>query len=780
MGDSPAARGLGRDLAVPPGSHGLAATAAPTPAPRALSARLLFQYKWSILGLFVLVGGLAVGGIRVLLVPRYRATAIIEVSPVIPRLLAGQGDLVPLYESYRGSQADFITNPVVLNGVLDDAQVKQSRWYRATPASPLEALLDRLHLRSPSPPLDRLVAALEVEVPKGKQLVVVSLTATTPGEAQLIVDRILESYVRFTNERASTSEYDLMGKLRKEIGDRELELQGLEETAAQLRQQLGTDAPEELVRERGLGILRLKATVDALQTDLEVARRTLEVVPNHADTATTQPVTAVRADPNAGELFPTTAGTSVALADPSSAARYVFDPRWQQLSDRVAAARREVERRQERFNEGDPVLARLRREQAGAETELHAWESQLDLLGPRRPVDTGPTALRETVAQMTVRLELLTGQLETERQAARSMFADAEELSQKSAARARTDEMRQQLERRLDEMRLNREVAGLVRTFPAIEPTEPDNDRRWKLTAAALVGALAAGVGLAILRIKLSPTVDQALELSCPVQGVFLGYLPLRRSDQMSALDESPAQVESARMIRTALLNRLNGARGVTVQITSATVGSGKSTLAVVLARSLAQGGRRVLLVDTDMRRPTLAARFAIAAVPGLRDVLTGPDATAAIQRVAHTPGLSVLPAGALACHEERELMANGAFASLLHQWRGAYDLVLLDSAPLLGMADAGIIAGRVDGTVLVVRERYCRREAVLEALATLSAAGGKLLGTVFVGSGRFGGYGYGYAYSHGYSDEAPPATPASATPTAGGSASEPDAPASV
>lgn len=124
--------------------------------------------------------------------------------------------------------------------------------------------------------------------------------------------------------------------------------------------------------------------------------------------------------------------------------------------------------------------------------------------------------------------------------------------------------------------------------------------------------------------------------------------------------------------------------------------------------------------------------------------------------------------------------MANGAFASLLHQWRGAYDLVLLDSAPLLGMADAGIIAGRVDGTVLVVRERYCRREAVLEALATLSAAGGKLLGTVFVGSGRFGGYGYGYAYSHGYSDEAPPATPASATPTAGGSASEPDAPASV
>jgi capsular exopolysaccharide synthesis family protein len=729
---------------------------------------------------FVLAAALAVSGIWLLLVPLYKATAIIEVSPVIPQLLVGKSDMVPLYESYRGSQADFITDPVVLNGVLDDARVRGTRWYKAVPVSPGEALLDRFYSRRSMPALDRLRATLKAEVPRGKQLIVVSMTTATPGEAKLIVDKVLEHYVRFTNERASTSENELMGKLRKEIEDRRIELNGLEATAAQLRQQLGTGAPEELVRERALGMLRLEATINSLKTDLEVARRTLDSVPRNEPKAATEPAVEAVPTSDAAEMVATSQSASPASTQPSRAARYILDARWQQLDERLTAARREVERREGRFGESDPRLTDLRRERDTAETELRAWESQLDRVGIRGPIDNSPTALRESVDQMTVRLELLTRQLEEERQTAKSVFTDAEKLAQKTAARDKTEEMRQQLERRLEEMRMNREVAGLVRTFPATEPAEPDNDKRWKLTVAALVGALAVSVGLAFLRIKLSPTVDQVLEIARPVQGVILGYLPLRRPGQTLSLEQSPAHMEPIRMIRTALLNRLGGAHGVIVQITGATIGSGKSTLAVLLARSLAQGGLRVLLVDTDMRRPTLAERFAIDPVPGLRDVLAGRDATPGIQRVARVPGLSVLPAGSLACYEDRELMADGAFSSLLNKWRGEYDMVVLDSAPLLGLADAAIVAGRVDGTILVVREHHCRREAVLEALAMLGAAGGKLLGTVFVGTGRLGGYGYGYAYSHGYSYESRPEAPPRPEPAPASSAPDSDAPRSA
>jgi len=733
---------------------------AESPGARQFSPWQLLGYRWSILGTFLLVAGLGVAGIWLLLVPRYKATALIEVSPVIPQLLAGQSDMVPLYESYRGSQADYITNAVVLNGVLDDATVRQTRWYRGAPASVLELLLDRLRLRSTDPPLDRLSANLKADVPKGRQLILVSMTTSTPGEAKLIVDKVLEHYVRFTNERASASETELMTKLRKEIGDRKIELESLESAAAQLRQQLGTGAPEDLVRERALGLLRLETTIAALETDLAVAAGALDAVPQSGAPAETQPGADVD-----GPADPTASAASMPSTPPAGEMHYVLDSRWQQLNDRLAAARREVDRRAGRFGESDPRLAELRKERDDLEAELLAWQAQLDQLGTPGRVDSGSGALRESVQQMNVRLALLKQQLAADQEKARLVFTDAERLAQKTAERSQTQSLQQQLEQRLNEMRMNREVAGRVRTFPAVEPAKPDNDKRWKLTAAAFVGALGVAVGLAFLRIKLSPTVDQVVELARPVHSAFLGHLPLGRTTGVLRLEESAPHLESVRMIRTALLNRLGGVRGVVVQITSATVGSGKSTLAVLLARSLAQSGQRVLLVDADLRRPTLAERFSLAPQPGLCDVLTDRRAIPGIQSVAGAPGLSVLPAGLLAHDADRELITNGAFSSLLDQWRSSFDLVLLDSAPLLGLADAAILAGRVDGTVLVVREHYCRREAVLEALAVLGTAGGRLLGTVFVGSRGLDRYGYAYGYGYGY--ERPSAPVAAEEPRA-------------
>ncbi len=725
---------------------------------RPFSPWMLWGYRWSILGVFLLVSALAVSGIWLLRVPQYQASAFIEVSPVIPQLLAGKSDMVPLYESYRGSQADFIRNPVVLNGVLDDAAVRETRWYRNEPASPLESLLERARLRPNLPPLDRLTQTLEAHAPKGKQLIVVSMKTPTPGEAKLIVDKVLEHYVRFTNERASSSENELMGKLRKEIGDREIELRGLEETTAQLRHNLGTGAPEDLVRERALMILRLEATIEGLKTDLQVAQRTLAAVParNAEDAAPPGPDAAGEAAAVVGEELP---AATQATTQPGQGLRYALDPRWQQLNDRLTAARSEAERREARFGESDPRLVDLRRLRDDAEAQLRAWEAQLDQLGPSRPLDSGARAMGETVEQMTVRLELLTRQLEEERSKAQVFFSEAEKLAQKTAARMKTEEMRQQLERRLEEMRMNREVAGLVRTFPATEPSEPQDDKREKFTIAAVIGALGLSVGLAFLRIRLSPTVDRAVEIAQPLQGAFLGYLPLERDARAVGPEPSAACLESVRVIRTALLTRMGGGRGAIVQITSATLGSGKSTLAALLARSLAQSGHRVLLVDTDMRRPSVAAHFAIDAQPGLREVLADGEAVG-ITRLADVAGLSVLPAGTAARYEDRELMANGVFSSLLERWRTEYDFILLDSAPLLGLADAAILAGRADGTILVVRERHCRRSAVLEALTLLRATGGRLLGTVFVGSAGRESYGYGYGYGSEPGASAPPVSP--------------------
>jgi len=221
-------------------------------------------------------------------------------------------------------------------------------------------------------------------------------------------------------------------------------------------------------------------------------------------------------------------------------------------------------------------------------------------------------------------------------------------------------------------------------------------------------------------------------------------------------------------MIRTALLNRLEGGvelrgpGGQVVQLASAGPGSGKSTLAVLLARSLAQSGKRVLLVDADMHRPSLAQHFAIALSPGLLDLLARGqggaggaregEAGASAYHATSIPTLSVLPSGRSTRQEDQELLVNGTFSTLLAQWRGRFDFILLDGPPLLQSADAAILSRHADGTILVVRQRHCQRMALVEALAVLSSAGGKLLGTVFVGSGHEQVYGYGYGYAPGRS----------------------------
>jgi receptor protein-tyrosine kinase len=115
------------------------------------------------------------------------------------------------------------------------------------------------------------------------------------------------------------------------------------------------------------------------------------------------------------------------------------------------------------------------------------------------------------------------------------------------------------------------------------------------------------------------------------------------------------------------------------------------------------------------------------------------------------TSGLSILSAGKPnGDGSVFEGTANGAFKACIDQLRRRFDIVLLDSSPLLAAADATILSGQVDGTIMVERELVSQRGNVSDALVRLDSAGGQLMGTVFVGSGKSGDYGYGYGYGYG------------------------------
>lgn len=164
------------------------------------------------------------------------------------------------------------------------------------------------------------------------------------------------------------------------------------------------------------------------------------------------------------------------------------------------------------------------------------------------------------------------------------------------------------------------------------------------------------------------------------------------------------------------------------LQITSTDASEGKSSTAVNLAITAARAGHNVLVVDADLRRPTLHKHFGLDNTHGLCSFLAGlGDLKRAIHPIQQLSGLSVMPAGPMTPHPV-ELLSGGHLQSLSDS---AFDLIVLDSPPVLGMADALLLSRQADATVLVAASRQTRISPLQGVLHQLQMAQARVLGTV-------------------------------------------------
>ena len=739
------------------------APAGPVLPARPFSPRALLEYKWSILALFVPLAVLGVAIVAAVMVPEYSATAKIEVSPIIRQLVSSKSDMVPMYDQFRTSQVDHVKGPQVVDAALDDPNLRQTHWYRDEPATVFEQVLERLRLRDHKPARDRLLGetGILVEAPKNKQFIYVTMKTPWPGEAKLVVDTLTRAYAEDTDKRDSTQELDRMEKLRDQIrlldGDLNLKVQ----QSKDYRERLKVAQPDHVLEEQKIALDKMIGQVRDLEMEIEIANQ-LQGLRAPA-TPASQSATATASSQPTPASAPTNA-LSAATQPAGLTPEVEFDDaEWRRLSDELIAARISLEDAQHQFGAKHPVVEKLQKTIDSLSARLQRRQARLEATGVKPHAADG-----SDIRTLTVKLEVLKRARDEADQDFKARFRDAQALKDLDVQIVELEKKRAEMKAELEKIEMNREVAGQVRRFPAYEPAEPDPGKRTKLMVAAAFGALAVSIGIALLRIRLSPTVNEPAEAMRPISGAFLGHLPLAPRGEVLDWERSRVVAEAVRIVRTALLNRI-GTGGQVIQVTSAGPGTGKSTLCLLLARSLAQSGKRVLLLDADIRRPTLATRLQHQPSPGLLDVLAqrGTSWQAGL-RTTTTPGLVFLPAGGPAHDLDVELLANGHFSGLLEQMRAAYDITIVDGAPLLGMADGAILARHADGTVMVVRERYCRRAALVESLAVLGAAGGRLLGTVFVGAIRHDTYGYGYGYGYSY-----PYYSASEDPTENGAAAD-------
>lgn len=384
-----------------------------------------------------------------------------------------------------------------------------------------------------------------------------------------------------------------------------------------------------------------------------------------------------------------------------------------------------------KVHDGDPqVAAQIANQlapaylaQADADQAAQYGPSLLNLQARINEVDK---QIKQTQAQIT---ELSKPRLTPEQQAALSSLQTR--LAADSAAYST-------LVRNYEELRAAQagRVGTLTQLEPAVPPTRPIGPRVLRDALAALILGLFVGVGLALLVEYLDSTLksedDVRSALGLPTLGV-LSYTPTRgpASNELVAVTAALSPlVEAYRGIRTSLLFTGVDEPVRTLVVTSSLPGEGKTRTAANLAVVMAQAGRRVILVDADLRRPKLPDIFRRIDTQGMTNMLIEEGNPSDFILPTEVPNLRLLCAGPRPLNPS-EIVGSQRMQRLISYLRDISDLVIFDTPPLNAVTDPAVLAARVDGVVLVVHAGHSTTAAVKQGVEALNKVGARVLGVV-------------------------------------------------
>ena len=303
-------------------------------------------------------------------------------------------------------------------------------------------------------------------------------------------------------------------------------------------------------------------------------------------------------------------------------------------------------------------------------------------------------------------------------------------------------------------------VRILDRATPPRTPVSP------LLSVNLPIGAVAGlifGLLLAFTIESLDNTIKSPEAAEELVGAPLLGVVPMLSQSRQHLSADAPERdlavfkdptslaAEACRSIRTNMLFISAQKEFSLFSVTSPGPQDGKTTVAINLAVTMAQAGGRILLIDTDLRRPRIHRSFGLKSDKGISSVIAGDLPLKDAICKSEVPSLDILPCGPMPPNPA-ELLHTERFRQILAECRSSYDRVILDSPPIGPVTDPAIIGGATDGVVLVLRAGHTTREATQFARRQLGDAGARILGLVINQTDRKGGrYGYGYSYYSQY-----------------------------
>jgi len=300
------------------------------------------------------------------------------------------------------------------------------------------------------------------------------------------------------------------------------------------------------------------------------------------------------------------------------------------------------------------------------------------------------------------------------------------------------------------DLRLNTKADGSHVIEEAPVPSEPVRPKKpQNILFSCLLGVF-LGLCIALLQELLDDRINSPEEAERVLRLPNLGHVPLVEEEGLRLIRDistfSPL-MESYRSLRTNINFAAVGSEMRSIVVTSSVPAEGKSTTAANLAMAMALDGKRVIIVDADLRRPSLHKLFRTDSSPGLTDVLVGTHEIEHVVRSSGVENVSVIPAGSPPPNPS-ELLGSARMVELIGRLQEVADVVLFDTPPTLAVADSVVLASRTDGVLLVIGYGETKKANSKKALDHLRRANARVLGTVL---NRVEGPNSGYYYGKYY-----------------------------
>ncbi len=648
----------------------------------------------------------------------YTAEHYLRVAPQERRIVfdaSGPGRRTD-FGLYRNTQEQLLRSPFVILAALRNPAIGQLKTIRELEAKEQD-------------PVDWLQKNVHVSFPGGSEIMQISLSGPDREEVTQLVLAVVNAYLTEVVHVEQQENRQRLNELDRIFAQKETEIRAERASLKKLAERLGA-AESETLTFKAQRTLEEYAALRQQQMRVQ-----FELLRLQGELRAQQAVLAKLDDSNVSDVV---------------LAMYAKDDtESKQLADQLAYIQKMVEYEREAIVPGAAQhhIDRRQRDLAALEQRYTEQQTQLreQLVWHRRAnVEEYITKIETGILTLQEQDKTLEEQVEGVREEAERLGTSSIDVEMMRVNIESREQVLSVIGSEREQLRIEVDSAARVtELMPARVPMTPDSNRRIPLTVLASLCAFGLPLFCVAWWDTRSRHINEAEEISKGLGLTVLGSVPVIPHRVIANLntptkrhDEWRSRLtEAVDGIMARVLRKANTQDTRTILISSAVSGEGKTTLSTQLAMSLARNGHRTVLVDFDMRHPSLNQIFGVDIEPGFSEVVRGEcELNDAVKEVSNR--LSFLSAGSW----DRSVMASmtgGAAEQILRELRAEYDFVIIDSSPILPVADTRFVSQHVDMVILsVLRDQSCapKIEAACEILA---AFGAKRVETVVIGPGE-------------------------------------------